>query len=701
MTINVRTAKLLLLLLEHGSALPLQALSDSVGISKRTVQRDLAGVSDLLTEREVQLMSKTGLGIWLEGSQDALERLEDDLRELVGNQTPMLEMDARRERLTLLMLAILVPNAEPEKLIRFSDALGVSEATISKDMDILIPWFERFKLTLDRRPGFGVRIQGTESGYRQALVRILLQVLLSDTLPAIDIKERIRRSVPVNWSKAPYNRVLNLSVLEAVEKCLELVEPDLLKHLTVTSQHRFKLYCTVMIMRVRAGAVLDCNPELLTAPGVSRAKQPVMRFASMLEHALQVRLSDVEICGIWMQLSASRIKEVTGTTSLTENGEYEKYILDIVRQLTHLYDPYLAPFFLLDEEFVTALANHFRSALVRLMNNLSIENPMLDAIRTIYPEIYEKTVQAVRGLEKQIGYEIPDTEIGYLAIHFGAAWMNLRANRATPRTVVIGLICGSGIGVSRLMASSLRKRFGRRIRLETFGEIDLQDEDIEYIDFFVTATRHIVPGANTIRVNQLLPEEDLKRLDRVIKQYAEEPPQTIVSTNALSQLESLMHISKSVNGMVNDFAVISLPSELSLDDMFRRIAERFAVPDQQENLYRSLLRREKMGSMVIEELSLGLIHTRTTAVNCTALAVLRPAEGRHFTSPECKDAVALLVMLVPEDRHVKANLAAVGYISEMILEDDQFLPLLHHGDEESLQAAIAKYLKTFLTNYIK
>ena len=110
MNISARTAKLLLLLLEHGSALPLQALSDSVGISKRTVQRDLAGVSDLLSARKVQLMSKTGLGVWLAGAKDALKSLEDDLRELVGSQAPMLEMDVRRERLTLLMLAILVPN---------------------------------------------------------------------------------------------------------------------------------------------------------------------------------------------------------------------------------------------------------------------------------------------------------------------------------------------------------------------------------------------------------------------------------------------------------------------------------------------------------------------------------------------------------------------------------------------------------------
>jgi mannitol operon transcriptional antiterminator len=637
----------------------------------------------------------------LAGAKDALKSLEDDLRELVGSQAPMLEMDVRRERLTLLMSAILVPNDEPQKLIRFSDALDVSEATISKDMDILMPWFERFELTLERRPGFGVRIKGNESGYRQALVRILLQVLQVNSLPETDVKERIRRSIPINWSKAPYNRVLDLSVLEAVEKCLELVQPDLLQNLTITAQHGFKLYCTVMVMRVRAGAVMDCDPEIINDPGVSRSRDHVARFASMLEHALQLKLPNSEICGIRLQLSASRIKEVSSTSPLAVNGEYDLYILDIIRRLTHLYDPDLAPFFLLNEEFVSALMNHLRSALVRLMNHLPIENPMLDAIQTIYPEIYEKTARAAHALEEQIGHEIPETEIGYLAIHFGAAWMNLRANQATPRTVVIGLICGSGIGISRLMASALRRRFGRRIRLYTFGELDLGDEDTANIDFFVTATRHSVPGVNTIRVNQLLPEEDLRRLDRVIKQYAEEPPQTIGSPDSLGQLESLMHLSKSVNGMVNDFAVVTLPAELSLDDLFRRIADRFAEPDQQKSLYKSLLRREKMGSMIIKELSLGLIHTRTTAVDRTCLAVLRPEEGSCFTDPTCKEAAAVLVMLVPEDPHVKANLAAVGYISEMILEDPNFLPLLHHGEEAELQVAIAKYLKTFLTNYIK
>ncbi|GMA50059.1 hypothetical protein GCM10025857_14160 [Alicyclobacillus contaminans] len=92
-------------------------------------------------------------------------------------------------------------------------------------------------------------------------------------------------------------------------------------------------------------------------------------------------------------------------------GVTEEIIADAARQLGHA----------LHEHIHVALADHIEAALTRLQGGLEIENPFLEEIRTLYPQMWNVAKVAAARIEAQFHLELPDSELGFLALHLQAA----------------------------------------------------------------------------------------------------------------------------------------------------------------------------------------------------------------------------------------------------------------------------------------
>ena len=108
----------------------------------------------------------------------------------------------------------------------------------------------------------------------------------------------------------------------------------------------------------------------------------------------------------------------------------------------------------LDKELAEGLIIHLKPVLARLKYGLPVENPILDDIRTHYPQIYAATQKAVFWLERVVGCPIPPGEVGYLAMHFGAALTRVKQKTLSSRRIL--LVCASGLGTAKLLESTLR-----------------------------------------------------------------------------------------------------------------------------------------------------------------------------------------------------------------------------------------------------
>lgn len=68
--ISPRVSQILQILLEQNAPISVKALAEQMNLSKRTIQREMDSINTILKGYEITLNSKTGIGIWLEGSED-------------------------------------------------------------------------------------------------------------------------------------------------------------------------------------------------------------------------------------------------------------------------------------------------------------------------------------------------------------------------------------------------------------------------------------------------------------------------------------------------------------------------------------------------------------------------------------------------------------------------------------------------------
>lgn len=68
-----------------------------------------------------------------------------------------------------------------------------------------------------------------------------------------------------------------------------------------------------------------------------------------------------------------------------------------------------------------ALPDHIQFALYRIRNGLKIVNPFLFEIKTLYSREFSLAVKAANLLSKTFELEIPESEVGFLALHIHSA----------------------------------------------------------------------------------------------------------------------------------------------------------------------------------------------------------------------------------------------------------------------------------------
>ncbi|MEC2053627.1 BglG family transcription antiterminator, partial [Bacillus amyloliquefaciens] len=115
-----------------------------------------------------------------------------------------------------------------------------------------------------------------------------------------------------------------------------------------------------------------------------------------------------------------------------------------------------------DNELKTGLALHIKPAINRNRYGMNLRNPMLSAIKENYPLAFEAGVIAGIVIKEQTGIDIHENEIGYLALHFGAAIERRKTERPPKRCLIV---CASGAGSAQLLREKLRSRFGKRLEI--------------------------------------------------------------------------------------------------------------------------------------------------------------------------------------------------------------------------------------------
>ncbi len=703
---SIRMQQILKYLLRQESAVPVRNLAEQMGISKRTVQRELESIDRPLKKYGITFRSKVGSGVWLEGYPEDKAALLSELEAEDG-----LDVTDRQERRKRLILEIL-KDKNVKKLYYYGEMFGVSEATVSSDLEAVEGWLSGFGLKVVRKPGLGTSIDGTEGAFRQALRAFIDENINSGLVNDLYQNytsgegqewERVRPVLKLARDKSEKNiyRVLDEETMRRVVSCIQKIQDKRLQNLTENSYTGLVIHVTIAMNRIMGQELMESNPELLDGMEQDEEFALASEIVRRLEAEFGVEIPKDETAYICLHIKGAKVQQYELDGTAGEQILDYRELVDTVNEMIDCYDPDSAYALKQDEEFVVqGLIAHLQPTLVRLKNHMKIKNPLLGHIKKEYADIYERCREVARVLERRYGYQVPEEEVGFLAVHFGAAMVRLENRRESKRKVHIGVVCASGIGISRLMVSKMNRQFLDRAEITAHGTGDLSPYVLEQLDFLVS-TLPIREELETLTVSPLLTEEEMEQIEKRVRFYERMPEKKIERNEFTRQLEQVNYVAVQIKTMIQEMGYLLVSPDISFEELLVAVSELLSpYNDRRLKIQEDLRRRKELGTQVFPDFGFALLHCKTGGVSRPSFSVCRAKGLVPFEQPYFQMVGVVIVMLMPADEHLRENREILGFLSEMLVEEPEFLDTLSVGGREEIQAVLSKYLKRFFNQYL-
>ncbi|MFB9329050.1 PRD domain-containing protein [Paenibacillus aurantiacus] len=673
MKMSNRQRQIAALLTNRQGGMTVAEIAESIGVSARTVHRELQDIESALTAAGIALLRKSGSGLALEAEPEKLEafRLKLENADASGHNA--------QERKVLTMLR-LIEETEPIKLFALAHELQVAIPTISHDLDEWESLLTGSGLALERRRGYGVELQGSERAIRRFIYRLARQFL--------DPADLFESSSTAGHSPIR-GRLLELIELEGffrVEKALWRLEELHKAKLSEEEYTLLVLRLAIALSRFRGGHIVDALPEEASTADKERAQ-------------LYARFLDVTLPEREMAYAAHLLSDwdAPGQVAVAEHFSYIELVVELVSEVESRLDITL----MRDRSLIEGLLHHMEPVLQRLREGQHIRNPLLLQIKRDYAELFDAVQDA--AARKLRGYELPDEEIGFLTMHFGAAME--RANLLTVPVRAL-LVCTSGIGSSKMLAVRITKELPQ---IDLIGRVSwfeaVRTPPSDY-DLIISTVDLPIKPERYIKLSPLLTPEETERLRKFVHQLAiapappldgnkRPPPSSAASElNAVARLAVLRDHAQEAHALIERFDVIALHTPLGFE--FEPILHRIcghafdigALTDA-DQVVAGLLERELHGSQLIPDTELALVHTRSDAVLFPLLLLFRLDHPVTLTGGA--GARQLLLMLAPNDLS-KAALAILSEISALLLLPET-MALLKDGDTEQIRVFLASELE--------
>lgn len=690
MYVSARERKLLERLLASDRDLTVGELAEELNVSARTVHRDLQGLESVLRRYGLELVKKAGVGVRLIGREENKQALATELLRLSHHEyTP--------EERQLMILIALLEAAEPVKLVSLANDLNVTVATVSFDLDKLEQTIETYGLSLIRKRGYGVELAGSESAKRRLMSDLLFRHVDEHEFLAL-MKETIqkRADAPLDTVAEKLLGLVDRKKLAIIEQQIEQVKETLPFTMADSSYIAFVVHLALAIERIKRGEAIHFDPRDLQTLQATNEYEIARVLAESLEKVFGVAIPSEEIGYMTMHLMGAKWRSRQGTmmeeASLAVGMKAQQLIRFVSRELGVDLSA--------DRTLYEDLVVHLKPALYRLEHGMGVSNPLLEQIKRDYAELFAIVAEGAKQLFGNV--PMPEEEIGYLVLHFAAALMRERKGW---RVLVI---CSSGLGTAKILATRLKKEIPDIVSLEQASVFEWKEKDASAYDLVVSTVPLADEGGPYFTVSPMLTEEEARAIREFLerKSAAEKRmrKESIAQRNrpTLEAMKAVRRISETIVHLLDGFSLEVVKGrsvhEL-LADACRRL-ERSGVIVDADVVIEELRRRESLGGLGVPGTTLALYHARSFAVLRPSLTMYRLDAPQTVPGMdgEPMEINTVVLLLGPSDAD-KEMLAVLSEVSSLLVKDEQSLAVLTHGGEEEVYSLVSAHLEQFFDHY--
>lgn len=689
MSITKRQREIVEFLLEHPQEVTAGDIAIAVKVSTRTVHRELQMIEKWLAPFGMKLEKKSGTGVRIDPGSDDLASLREqlELNEYV-EFTP--------EERKLFMLCILLDEAEPVKLLALASDLRVTVSTVSNDLDELEPRIRQAGLKLVRRRGYGVKINGSETAYRATIAGLALEYLDESDLFGRQPDQGISKVNQKLLGMIGHRDVLT------VENALWQPDIDWLENIPERQYTKLLIQLSVALVRIRKGVTVGRIPssdKKAVYPSTGDQSVPeymAARLCSVLSDQLGISFAKEEQSYLHKLLIET--EQLIHSTRLLPVDDL--VLLDMVRSLMDRMQGRTGYAFQEDRLLREGLIAHMQPVMERIGGRQSIRNPLLQQIRKDYDSLFGDVKNAVHDAWPDT--DVPDEEIGFLVMHFGASIERLRVLKREIRAIIV---CTSGIGSSRMLSSRLSKEIPEIRIVDSASWYEAARIPEEDYDLILSTVDLPMEPHQYYKVSPLLTAEESERLRLYIQNTTLQRVQVKYGESKASGKAPDRHADPAgldatlieIVRITGKFQVFPLDNRKMgfYETAFAmcKVLQEYGVLKDPEEIARLLEAREKVGSQKIPDTSLALFHTRSDGIYRPSISLFQLSEPLLVTTEDQVGISHILLMVGPRELS-RESLEVLSEISALLLQDEM-ITLLEKGIRDDLIHYLSRELVGF------
>ncbi|HEC2158136.1 PTS lactose transporter subunit IIB [Staphylococcus delphini] len=479
-----------ILLKNQGLPISRYDIAQQLGVSSRTVHRELNNLDATLAPFEITIQRPKNQGLLLVGAHDDIARLQQEL----GQDTVI---DLSTEEQKVIILYALIQSNEPVKQVGLASEIGASLQKLSKVLDELEQDLNQFKIELIRKRGVGISILGSEMHKRELLSQLMMERLDSTSVYSVIENHFVFQSL--NHNRLP---MVDMKEIFQVERLLMDDLDHLPYALTESSYLALIVHIVLSIERMRHEQYVSINDDTMAEVQATDEYHIACKISDRLGQHYDITFNPAEVAFITIHLRGSKRKNDKEDQQLSQNVPQVAALIDRVAMETGLKFNNI-------HELKEGLLLHLTPALNRIHAKIETYNPMTTRIQSAYPLLFQAVRHAVTDLWPHLHF--PDHEIAFLVLHFGGAVQK----RQHASSVLV--VCSSGVGTSRILANRLKETFPMIDRTTQMSVSDLKSHDLTQYDAIIS-TVELDLEQPYLTVNPLLPEHEIAKTSAFLHQ---------------------------------------------------------------------------------------------------------------------------------------------------------------------------------------
>lgn len=488
-SLTERELKILSYLIEADGFINGNDLSSRLGISEKTIQREIGNLHEILKYENCAIESVPSKGYRLD--KDHKSKLIDLLYTINDKDIVIPTTQKSRQEWLIHKFISLSFNDEPITLQKLCDELYISMTSLKCDLRRLKSIFEKYDLELVKRENKGLILKGEENKIRKLIIanwRLEHKNYAVTDLIDFSVKEEY---------------ILQMIILEAIEQygifITDLGFTNLLLHIEIA------------VSRLRKNKVIKSIVKLDKDNFVSKEYACASYLCLKISQELKCEMPAFEIQNVYQHLIAQK-RILNKNMQIIIDEETATIVDHTIAIIKNIYQID----FTNDTTLRFGLVAHLDSALNRLKLKMQIQNDLLAEIKTNYPFAFELASILGKDIKDTCDILVNEEEIGFLAIHFCGAIERL--NQAKEARIKALIVCSTGIGTSLLLKSKINAKFKDTIEIvDVCAMYQIRTYAKDDYDLIISTIPLHGEKKDSITVTPLLNEYDISRINRYLK----------------------------------------------------------------------------------------------------------------------------------------------------------------------------------------